>query len=79
METKTEKAWDEPRPLTLDVARMRELMLLCLGLSALLDLQYIHEGHRDEHVTELLSDKLHTIELELSNYLTLYDLKDVPF
>jgi hypothetical protein len=42
-------------------------LLLVIGLYSLLRLQFEHEGHMDENVTELLIGTLHNVEQELSD------------
>ncbi len=59
--------------------RVHEKMNLVLGLYSLLELQYMHEGHRDGHVTQLLTEELHAVELELSNAVDALTLEELPF
>jgi len=54
-------------------------MNLVLGLHALLQLQYTHEGHLDAAVNELLEEKLHGIELQLADILGRLHVEDLPF
>lgn len=69
---------DDSKP-TIDLAALHQKVLVLVGLAALLDLQYTHEGHRDEHVVSLHLDTMLSIELELSNVLHIDSLSDMPF
>lgn len=62
-----------------NVTDARNTLLLCIGLFSLLHLQYVHDGHMDEHVFDLFSLKMLKLEQVLSNSLEAYSLENVPF
>lgn len=63
----------------INVEALRELVLICIGLAALLKLQYEHEGHMDEHVSQVFLDLIHEVEQQLSNSLGYPETDDIPF
>jgi len=58
---------------------VHEQMNLIIGLHAVLHLQYVHEGHMDEHVFDQLDLKIHQMEQDLSNILGSLYIEDLPF
>lgn len=63
----------------IDVKAVRQSIVVCISLISLLNLQYVNDGHMDELVYELFSDRLHAVEQLLSDTLEAHLLEDLPF
>lgn len=64
---------------SIDLAALHRDVLRCVGLSNLLRLQYVNDGHMDDHVTALFMVYLHDVEEELDRVLSPNEPDSPPF
>ena len=69
---------DRIRKVRYQIRVMHQEQMLIIGLHSLLHLQYLHEGHLDGSVFDVLDVKVHEIESKLSDMLGSLNIDDEP-
>jgi hypothetical protein len=75
----TDQMKDHLRKVKYQIKVVHKEMNVVIGLHSLLHLQYIHEGHIDESVFDVLDMKIHGIESDLDSMVGSLNVEDLPF